>query len=113
LQILWSTGREKIMPDFMPIGFVELDLPWGGMLLAFLAAVVICWMFSKGWIIEPEETCRFCKHEAHKGEQCTAIFVYARGPNDPPGNTGCLCGMTTSELVIMNRGGSRGIYEPR
>ena len=36
--------------------------------------------------------CQGCEHDEHEPGQCEVLHIYARGPNDPPGNQGCLCG---------------------
>ena len=37
--------------------------------------------------------CHRCEHDEHEPGQCKVLHIYARGPNDPPGNQGCLCGV--------------------
>ncbi len=40
--------------------------------------------------------CDECGHDKHDPRECKFIYFYARGPNDPPGNQGCLCGYVFS-----------------
>lgn len=37
--------------------------------------------------------CSKCHHDRHEPGKCQTLYVYARGPTDPPGNQGCLCGL--------------------
>lgn len=45
---------------------------------------------------EIEEKCEECGHAKHEPCACTFIWFYDRGPGDPPGNQGCLCGYEIS-----------------
>jgi len=50
--------------------------------------------------------CEACGHMEHDPGACSFLFIYARGPNDPPGNQGCLCGhdfkVTTTYSNLSN-----------
>ncbi len=37
--------------------------------------------------------CPDCEHDKHESGKCEMLSFYTRGPNDPPGNQNCLCGM--------------------
>ncbi len=51
--------------------------------------------------------CQGCEHDPHKPGKCEVLHVYARGPNDPPGNQGCLCGIKL-DAVITNTNTNEG-----
>jgi len=38
-----------------------------------------------------EGKCPLCMHATHEPGKCDVLHIYARGPNDPPGNQLCLC----------------------
>ena len=46
--------------------------------------------------------CHDCEHDEHEPGDCTFLFVYARGPNDAPGNQGCLCGYTVESTLTKS-----------
>ena len=43
--------------------------------------------------------CQSCEHDLHEPGKCEVLHVYARGPTDPPGNQGCLCGVNLGTLT--------------
>ena len=51
--------------------------------------------------------CKECEHDEHEPGDCIFLFIYARGPNDAPGNQGCMCGYTV-ETTIHESNDDRG-----
>jgi hypothetical protein len=49
--------------------------------------------------------CQKCEHDPHEVGLCQVLHVYARGPNDPPGNQGCLCGIDLDAVITVSSGG--------
>jgi hypothetical protein len=49
--------------------------------------------------------CQGCEHDPHEPGKCEVLHVYARGPNDPPGNQGCLCGIKLDTIITNSNGG--------
>ena len=46
--------------------------------------------------------CQECEHDEHEPGKCEVLHIYARGPNDPPGNQGCLCGVDLGSITVVN-----------
>ncbi len=46
--------------------------------------------------------CQECEHDKHEPGKCEVLHIYARGPNDPPGNQGCLCGYTLETVTTQS-----------
>ncbi len=44
--------------------------------------------------------CHECEHDEHEPGKCEFLHIYKRGPNDPPGNQGCLCGIKLDTVII-------------
>lgn len=51
------------------------------------------------------EKCEKCDHGEHAPGECEVLYVYARGPNDPPGNRRCLCGYVFENLPFQSNDG--------
>lgn len=51
------------------------------------------------------EKCEKCDHGEHAPGECEVLYVYARGPNDPPGNRRCLCGYVFEDLPFQSNDG--------
>ncbi len=49
--------------------------------------------------------CHECEHDEHEQGKCEVLHFYARGPNDPPGNQGCLCGIKLNNVTINSNEG--------
>jgi len=49
--------------------------------------------------------CHGCEHDEHEPGKCEVLHIYARGPNDPPGNQGCMCGIKLDNVITNNNGG--------
>lgn len=46
--------------------------------------------------------CAECGHDSHEPGKCEVLFIYARGPTDPPGNRGCFCGLQLTTEAVSN-----------
>ena len=50
-----------------------------------------------------EGKCPLCMHATHDPGKCAVLHIYARGPNDPPGNQLCLCCHDfTTQTIVSN-----------
>ena len=46
--------------------------------------------------------CAECSHGEHVPGECEVLYIYARGPTDPPGNRRCLCGYVIEMNVTQS-----------
>lgn len=51
---------------------------------------------------DQDDKCPTCKHDVHEPGNCNTLYVYNRGPNDPPGNQSCLCGVAIQFHPIVS-----------
>ncbi len=55
-----------------------------------------------------EGKCPVCMHATHEPGKCVVLYVYERGPSDPPGNQWCLCGHDFKTHTFQGNDGMDG-----